>query len=126
MSEEVIAYVAGLDATLTDYEFELLVRTRVQRHMNNALMAAAGVGATISDYYQSVVFTYNTTGGKWSATLGANYENQCNASGEVLSLTMHDVVEIVRRKHNNKMSLLLPSFAPSSPPAPADSDDMPL
>lgn len=94
---------------LSDYEFEMLVRTRINIQRDLAIRSLENMGILVSDYYKTVQFVHNNEGGKWIVTLGQAYNDAISEKGEVLSQTLADAVEANRRKHGNKLSLLLPA-----------------
>ena len=104
--DEAIEY---LTRNLSDYEFEMLLRNRINRQRESAINTLHYYGIEISDYYKTVQFIHNNEGGKWVVTLGRNYDDSITEKGEVLSMTMADAVEANKRKHDNKLSLLLPA-----------------
>jgi len=124
-----LALVNYLNNTLTDYEFEMLLRKRI-----TSLFAAAHKSApNLSTSHNGCHFIMSWGDeGTWQVELGETYSKNGEMKGQVLSQCVRDALAVYQMKHANKLSLLLP--APASPdlevsPDPdifADSDKIPF
>jgi hypothetical protein len=92
--------------TLSDLEFEMLVRARVRIQFERALVALPNLyeGQSSCRYHHS--FADKST---WMVTVGETYSRSATVEGEVLSLTVTDAISVMRLKYENKLSNLLPS-----------------
>ena len=98
-----------LAITLSDIEFELLVRARIRRHF----ITLEQEHPNLSDSYHACTYTHSWNDeSRWSLSMGGNYNTSVNTVGQVLSRTAEDISTMYRLKNVNKLSLLLP--APSN------------
>lgn len=99
-----VAYANHLATTLSDLEFEMLLRERIK-----AKFAAIFVrNENLGESYNSCSFTYSWDDkSTWSVSLGKNYATRVSASGQVLNATVEDAMAAHDRQHANKLSLLL-------------------
>lgn len=113
-----MAYAVNLTGTdlanhlaveLTDLEFELLVRERIKIMLANTRKSHPN----LAESHDSVDFRFSVTDkSMWDVSLGETYSKYASTKGEVLSSTMHDVLEIIDARDRNKLSLLLAGPAP--------------
>lgn len=91
---------------LSDYEFEMLVRRRIERLF-------AGVGErheALSDSHNHCRFTYSWGDeSEWSVALGSTYRDHTDAKGQVLGITLANCERAWYEQQDNKLSLLLPA-----------------
>lgn len=93
-----------LAATLSDYEFEMLVRARVGREFSlaHSIMPDLYEGTSSCTYRHS--FSDKCM---WHVRIGESYSKSVEAEGEVLRLTVHDAMESMRMKYENVLSKLI-------------------
>ena len=95
---------SALADTLTDLEFELLVRNRVRALFSSAHAA----NANLDERYDCVTFRYDGLDkSTWCVMLGEVYSKRADTTGEVLRATFSDAINIMHAKDNNKLSVLL-------------------
>ena len=105
------ALASHLADTLTDLEFELLIRNRISRLFTIQHMRSPELG----EHHNTCSFHFKWDDKSiWCAALGANYNDTVSLRGEVLSMAIEDAAHQWRRQSVNKMSLLLPP--PEAPP----------
>jgi hypothetical protein len=91
---------------LSDLEFELLVRARIAREFQRAMVAEPELYESIHSCAYQHSFTEQ---GQWRVRIGNSYSDSVSAEGEVLTATMTDAIQAMDAKHRNKLSLLLPA-----------------
>ena len=98
-------FVDWLAQHLTDLEFELLLRKRITVQYERAKEHRPEIydGVTYIYYRHSI-----NDQSKWEVTIGKNYDTRAQSEGEVLSITMSQVIQMLDLRDSNKMSLLLP------------------
>ena len=123
------AFATHLASTLTDQEFELLIRTRISQGFAQAHSASPN----LSESYNSCTFTASWGDeGRWDVRIGETYSKSADITGQVLSTCISDVTQLFRMKQGNRLSLLLPSpaaradEAPTPEPTPEEPLDPPL
>lgn len=94
-----------LAKTLTDLEFELLLRKRIEITFSNILYAHPN----LYDSHHSCQFKYSWNDKcEWYLGVGETYSKTASARGEVLSATARDISTIYGLQESNKLSKLLP------------------
>jgi len=115
-----VALAEHLARTLTDLEFEMLVRERI-KHLFKGVHHAT---PNLSESYNSCRFTMSwTDNAEWHVRIGETYNKAAEVDGQVLSKCCADVVRLYEMKNANKLSVLLPPPAPPViAPIPFDDD----
>ena len=99
-----------LARNLSDLEFELLVRKRIELSYGDAIASETIKGVEFCTSHARVELTYNWEDkATWSVGVGTSYRDSLRLNGEVLHTTFTDCVEMWKRQHGNKLSLLLPA-----------------
>lgn len=102
-----------LAKTLTDYEFEMLLRKRIE-HAYLLATATACDEVEFSESYATCEFHYKWDDKcVWHVRVGTNYRDAVNGDGEVLGITWRDAVCHFMNQRENKLSLLLPAPKPT-------------
>ena len=95
-----------LAATLTDLEFELLVRKRVTKLFESAHANNPGFGES----HNSCRYIHNWHDkSEWAVGVGTTYTDKVDLRGEVLRKTLVNACMQYDMQHGNKLSLLLPA-----------------
>lgn len=107
--------IEHLANTLSDSEFETLLRLRMQK-------VTASYEKLYPDAYEShtsYMFRWSPArGGEWTATGGKTYDYLESRKGEVLSICVAEVVNGLLAREVNKISVLLTYDAdPHGPPS---------
>lgn len=106
-----------LAVSLTDLEFELLIRERIKLQFENAHARTFGLGES----HNTCQFTYNWNDkSQWRVELGSTYNDQVSLRGEVLTRTVINCGAQYEMQHGNKLSLLLPPPAEPEPEEPTE------
>jgi len=102
--EELAHYLTD---NLTDLEFELLMRYRMQKLADKLLVEHPNFSAS----HTSFTFDWKPEGNSngWRADVGINYNKYDSAKGEVLSLCITNAINQLEARFANKISGLLGS-----------------
>jgi hypothetical protein len=101
--DELAHYLAN---HLTDYEFEMLVRKRIERLFTGAERRHE----EFSSSYFTCRFEYSWGDeSSWAVALGSSYKDRHHAEGQVLGITLANCERAWEEKKGNKLSLLLPA-----------------
>ena len=91
---------------LTDLEFELLVRKRIEREFKYAFRKQEA----FAEHHSECTFTFSWgDASRWRVALGSTYTNTVSMRGEVMSKTVTNAHTQWDLQHGNKLSLLLPA-----------------
>jgi len=95
-----------LAITLSDLEFELLVRSRIK----NEFARLHRHEPNLSESYNTCRFGMSWSDeSEWHVRVGENYNKSAEVDGQVLSRCCSDVAKLYEMKNGNKLSLLLPA-----------------
>ena len=99
------AYARYLADTLTDLEFELLLRHRCEA-MSKSVMAR---DPELTESHTSFSFHWTPQGREngWRTSIGVNYNLSEDSKGEVLSTCITNALTSLQMRQGNKISLLL-------------------
>ena len=97
-----------LATKLTDYEFEMLIRKRIQLSYEQA---TGRLSPNEFDTSRAICeFAYKWEDKcNWHVRVGAEYNDAVYGDGEVLQITFDNAVDHWKKQHRNKLSLLLPA-----------------
>lgn len=95
-----------LSVHLTDLEFELLVRKRIEHEFTIAMMCYKQFENNHSEC--SYTHSFNDKS-EWRVQLGSTYRDSTSLRGEVLGITVRNTVTQYRVQNENKLSKLLPA-----------------
>jgi hypothetical protein len=91
---------------LTDYEFEMTVRKRIERRFNDA--EANHPEFNTSNFNCRFEFSWGDES-SWYVAVGSSYKDRQSAEGQVLGITLRNCIHQWEEKKGNKLSLLLPA-----------------
>jgi hypothetical protein len=92
-----------LSKTLTDLEFELLVRKRINRLFAREI----DHNSNLSESHHRCRFEHSFEDkGTWNVRIGENYSKNVSTEGEVLTHTILDARTMMDRRNLNSMSSL--------------------
>jgi hypothetical protein len=95
-----------LARTLTDLEFELLLRARITMLFHDMHVR----DPNLSESYNNCSFHMSWGDeAKWNVGVGENYSKSADISGQVLSNCVSDVYQLYLMKQGNRLSKLLPA-----------------
>jgi hypothetical protein len=98
-----------LAKSLTDLEFELLVRERIRAHFKVRL----GLNDALGESHNECKFYFRWNDKSiWCVSLGATYNDAVTLQGEVLSTTVRNCATQWDMQNGNKLSLLLSAPKP--------------
>jgi hypothetical protein len=101
--DDLASYLAN---NLSDYEFEMTVRKRIER----SFAEAERKHEEFSSNNFSCRFEYSWGDeSSWYVAVGGSYKDRQSAEGQVLGITLHNCVHQWEEKKGNKLSLLLPA-----------------
>lgn len=105
MRDEELAEALALH--LSDFEFELLLRTRIKQQFEKAL----ALNTDFDESHNYCTFKYDWHDRcEWNVCLGGSYKDRVDMKGEVLTITVSDCHNQWNMQHKNKLSLLLPKY----------------
>lgn len=108
---------------LTDLEFELLVRNRIKA----ILARTRRTHPNLSESHDAVSFRFSVTDkSMWNVGLGETYSKNADTTGEVLSHTASNVLDIIDARDRNKLSLLLAGPAQVMNGSTSNTDEQPF
>ncbi len=91
---------------LSDYEFEMTVRKRIERKFNDA--EANHPEFNTSNFNCRFEFSWGDES-SWYVAVGSSYKDRHSAEGQVLGITLRNCIHQWEEKKGNKLSLLLPA-----------------
>lgn len=100
-----------LNTALSEYEFEKLIRLRLQDMKMQSLRTAGG---TAENYFAASLNLSYHDGCKWTIVVGSTYNDTVQCRGEVLYKTMMNACTNYVTTRENKLSTLLPATTPQS------------
>ena len=101
--DELASYLAS---KLTDYEFEMLIRKRIERLFTGAETRHESFCS--SNFSCRFEYSWGDES-SWYVALGGSYKDRQSAEGQVLGITLANCERQWYEKQGNKLSLLLPA-----------------